>query len=147
MGVPSWLASYQALGTSGKHTVLHLEDQIYAYWLVGHFAVQHLREMTQLIADSPGWRRLYVSLAFTEEIGDYDPDLRQIMRDPQDLRGRSAYEAIVVTPKPLERMIVRTMSLAGRAAGNPGGRLSAASTFEEGLERARTVLREARATR
>ena len=67
------------------------------------------------------------------------------MSDPGELRDRTAYEAVVVTPKPLERMIVRTMSLAGRAAGNPGGRLSAASTFAEGLARARDALREGRA--
>ena len=146
MAIPSWLASYQALGTSGGHTVLHLEDQIYAYWLEGHFALKHLQEMTRLIASRPGWERLYVSLAFTELIDGYDADLRQVMSDPGELRDRTAYEAVVVTPKPLERMIVRTMSLAGRAAGNPGGRLSAASTFEEGLARARDALREARAS-
>ena len=47
----------------------------------------------------------------------------------------------MVSEHPLERMVVQTMALAGRAAGNPGGALGAASSFEDALSRARAALR------
>lgn len=126
---------------------LHVEDQIYAYWLEGYFQRSHLDDLTRFVRNAPGFRRPYVSIAFTERIDGYDPDLRTVMTDPGALRAMAAHESIVVSERPLERMIVRTMAMAGRAVGDPGGKLSTATSFGEALRHARISLAAARSAR
>lgn len=140
MGVPSWLSEYAVLGTTHQHVCFHIEDQIYAYWIAGRLRRQNLDDLTELITGAPGWRKPYVSIAFAEDITGYDPDLRSVMTDPGDLATVAADLAIVVSERPLQRMVIRTMAIAARAAGYPGGRISAASTFEEALDDARAAL-------
>ncbi|MCB9598393.1 MAG: hypothetical protein H6719_37110 [Sandaracinaceae bacterium] len=138
--LPLSLSHYELVGSTDEHLCLQVERQIYVYWLVGHFKREHLDRLTELVVGAPGFRQPYVSIAFTEGLSGYDADLRTVITHPGGLLLRKAMESIVVSDKPLERMVVRTMSLAGRAAGNPGGRLAAASTFEEALAMARATL-------
>ncbi len=140
MELPEWLTPYQVLGRVGDHVLLHFEGLIYGYWLVGHFSRRDLEDLTRLISESPGYQRDYVALAFCTEVTGYDTDLRTVITDPGPLAERKAALAIVVSDRPLDRMVVRTMSLAGSVAGNPGGELAAVSTLEEGLARARQAL-------
>lgn len=138
--VPTWLSSYRVVGQIGTHVCLEIEPCIFAYWLVGHFQRSDLDELTRFCTDACGLGVPYVSISFTQGLTRYDPDLRTVMTAPGDLAKRRAVESIVVSEHPLERMVVQTMSLAGRAAGNPGGRLGAAATFEDALARARVVI-------
>ena len=137
--LPVWLAKYRVLGTAAQHSCLELDSRVVGYWLVGQFRRTDLDHLTRFSWDACA-RTHYVSVAFTERLTGYDSDLRTVMTEPGELRIRRAVESIVVTANPLERMIVNTMSLAGRAVGNPGGALSAASSLDEALGRAREVL-------
>jgi hypothetical protein len=139
--VPAWLSSYRVLGQVGEHLCLEIEPRIYVYWLVGHFRRSDLDGLSKFCADASGRGIPYVSISFTERLTRYDADLRTVMTAPGELVERRAAESIVVSNHPLERMVVHTMSLAGRAAGSPGGLLGAAATFEEALARARRVVR------
>lgn len=147
MGAPDWLAVHDVRGTTDGHSCLHVEDQIYVYWLEGYFKRSHLDDLTLFVRNTPGFRRPYVSIVFTDNIAGYDPDLRTVMTDPGALRAVAAHESVVVSERPLERMIIRTMSMAGRAVGDPGGKLSAASSFGEALRQARLSLAAARAAK
>ena len=139
---PEYLEKYSRLGQIDGHMCFLIERRIYAFYVEGHFSRKHLDALVGFVRDSPGFTQPYVTIALSQDVAGYDSDLRTVMSDPGELREMKSMETIVVTDKPLNRMVVRTMALAGRAAGNPGGVLAAASTFEEALVRARQVVQE-----
>ena len=139
-GLPPRLAEGRELGRVADHVCVEIERGIVGYWLVGHFARRDLDALTRLAWDSVDGGE-YVSIAFTERLERYDPDLRTVATEPGELRLRRAKAAIVLSAKPLERMVVQTMSLAGKAVGKPAGELVAEADLDAAIVRARALLR------
>ena len=140
--LPEGLRGCRRIGDVGEHVVLKVEDRVYAMYLIGHFARSDLDGAYRLITTSPGWTRPWVLLSFSEQVTGYDRDLRSLMTDLGWLKDVSAVESIHVSESALDRMIVNTMSVAGRVAGTEA-KISAASSLPEALARARAALRSA----
>jgi len=127
------------LGTHSEHTVLHMDERIYALHLVGHFSRADLEAMHDIITASPDRARPWGLVALSRDVESYDSDLREVMRDPGRLEGREAIETIVVTSHPIEKMVVNTMAVGARIVGAER-KLHACDTLDEALLRLRRTL-------